>query len=145
MSPETLDAAVSFLQEQSSFLYTTLLSSSSIKKKWKVTSVLQKSIEQIIFQHKLILLPNKTLLDTVQPVEQWTLKQPTKNGACACCDDPDEDDDDDDDMMMKKTSTNNPILSNETTSEMTNKATRSSIRGYVDGKMKFAFDPTKFA
>ena len=119
-------------------------------KKYIVTPQIQKSIEQIIFQHKLILLPNKTLLDTVQPVEQWTLKQPTKNGGCACCDEEPEDDDNDDADGKRKTNigNDNPLLrSGEemTTSPTTNMKTTRTSFGYVDGKTKFAFDPSQFA
>ena len=150
MSNETLDAACSFLQEQSSHLLNTIATTTSTwsrhKNHTRVTLALQKSIEQIVFQHKLILLPNKTLLDTVQPVEQWTLKQPTKNGGCACCDEEPEDDDDDDNATRKMTNPrDNSVLEPDNTIRSRTTTMGTPTRGYVDGKTKFAFDPTQFA
>ena len=45
-----------------------------------------KDIENCCFQHKSILIENKTLPDTVYPKQHWTLKQNLKRGGgCACC------------------------------------------------------------
>ena len=74
---ETMDALISVLRDTS----------------WQTNVPEDKAMAHAVFQHKRILIPNKTLLDTVQPSEHWTLKAATKRG-CACCL-PDDDDKDD--------------------------------------------------
>jgi hypothetical protein len=154
MPQETLDAACSFLQQQSDHILYTVTSSSSSKNwsKYRVTPPLQKAIERIVFQHKLLLLPNKTILDTVQPVEQWTLKQPTKNGGCACCDEepPDDDEEEADTFGRKMTNPAEEMTVASQSSSSSNNRKTTTMKttrafGYVDGKTKFAFDPTQFA
>lgn len=86
-----------------------------------------KKIENCVFQHKLILIANKTLQDTVQPSEHWTLKAAARGGGCACCA-PEEDDDEEEEdwgALASKLKTNNKPA-------------------FVDGATTFAFDPTKF-
>ena len=83
-------------------------------------------LQRAAFTHHRILLPHKTLPDTVAPVEHWGLQQAVKGGGCACCgpeDDEDEDDAQENQAPTAPTTTNN----------------------FVDGKMSFAFDPTRFA
>ena len=81
-------------------------------------------IEDCVFQHKSILIENKTLMDTVMPQKEWTLKAAKKISGCACCA-PDEDEEEELSNVAKK------------------EANRSRPK-YVDGKMGFAFDPTQF-
>jgi hypothetical protein len=106
LSSETMDAAIAYLRD-----YQRTSSDNS--------SLLQHpyagQIENVVFHHKLILIANKILLDTVAPTEHWTLKQAMKRG-CACCM-PEEDDEEVEIAKANK---------------------------YVDGKNKFAFDPTAF-
>jgi hypothetical protein len=86
-------------------------------------------IENCVFLHKGILIENKTLLDTVLPKKEWSLKSAKKVSGCACCGPEEEDDDDDDEMLIGGTALPGAF------------ATRPK---YVDGKAGFAFDPTKF-
>ena len=84
-----------------------------------ITESERKGIEDCVFRHKTILIGDKTLLDTVLPAKQWTLKSAKKISGCACCA-PDEDDEEGPDGVF------------------------ASRPKYVDGKARFAFDPTKF-
>jgi hypothetical protein len=104
-----------------------------------------EAIENCVFQHKLILIAHKTLKDTVQPAQHWTLKAAAKRG-CACCL-PEKDDDDDD---MQGGSTLNMTLPGafataRTSNVSSTPSSQSSQPKYADGKMGFAFDPTKFS
>lgn len=92
---------------------------------------LRKKVEEAVFQHKRILLANKTLLDTVQPTQHWTLKQAVKAG-CACC--APEDDEDPEDMGALT----------EKLAAFKNANTKPANGGFVDGKTTFLFDPTRF-
>jgi len=84
----------------------------------------QRAIENAVFQHKSILLGNKTLLDTVLPSKEWSLKAAKKISGCSCCAPDDDDDDEEVEGNISKPA-----------------APRSA---YVDGKAIFAFDPNKF-
>ena len=95
--------------------------------KLSLQHIYKKQIENAVFQHKLILIANKTLQDTVLPAEHWTLKQAAKRG-CSCCM-LDEDDD-----AQAEGSSVPEIMSSSSTNR----------RGYVDGKAGFAFDPGQF-
>jgi hypothetical protein len=120
MASETLDAACRWLAEQPPPMS---------------TSPWQRAVENVVFQHKLILLPNKTLVDTVQPSEHWTLKQSAKLGGCSCCG-PNEDDDEEGEMVG-----GTALISREDMFRINPIHTR----GFVDGKTAFAFDPSQFA
>lgn len=110
----------------------------------------KKSIENCVFQHKLILIANKTLKDTVQPAQHWTLKAAAKRG-CSCCAPEEEDDNDNDENDQTDGNDEGGILnmmaSPATTTTRTSNVSssgRSSNNKYVDGKTTFAFDPSKF-
>lgn len=122
---EVMDAAVSWLTDQ-----TTPPSSTS--------APIRRAIENAVFQHKLILIENKTLKDTVLPAEHWTLKAAAKRG-CACCL-PEEDEEDEEQSMMTgpKPDTLNGL------SFMPPARKKSTNGGYIDGKTTFAFDPSRF-
>jgi hypothetical protein len=116
MAPETLDAACRWLEE---------LPPPTTVAPW------QRAVENVVFQHKLILLPNKTLVDTVRPSEHWTLKQSAKLGGCSCCG---PNDDEEEEVVGSAAPRDvlfgiNPV----------------KTRGFVDGKTAFAFDPSQFA
>jgi hypothetical protein len=88
-------------------------------------------IEKCVFTHKSILIGEKTLLDTVQPKEDWSLKAAKRLKSCLCCI-PSEGDEgskqkDKIDMSMPGAF-----------------ATSGGRSNYVDGKAGFAFDPTRF-
>lgn len=93
----------------------------------------RKAVENCVFQHKLILIGDKTLKDTVLPSNHWTLKQAAKRG-CSCC--APEDEDEEEDRQGKFTS----IISRDDSRPGVD--TRSN---FVDGASKFAFDPSKFS
>ena len=121
LPPEQVDAAVSWLQD-----YQPPASGGT-----SLSATDKKAIQNVVFQHKLILIENKTLLDTVQPRQHWTLKQGVKAG-CSCCGPEDEDEEEEEDQWARK----------EEDQQITKTAQR---LGYVDGKTSFAFDPTRFS
>jgi hypothetical protein len=88
------------------------------------------SIENAVFQHKLILIENKTLLDTVQPAEHWTLKAAVKRG-CACCVVGEEEEEEEEEEAIERSATT--------------RRQRTVANPYVDGSTTFAFDPAKFS
>ena len=97
-------------------------------------------IEKSVFTHKSILIGEKTLLDTVQPKEDWSLKAAKKLKSCMCCLEPgqgDDEDESDDDGEGKCETTENARSETDQSN-----AGRSK---YVDGKAQFAFDPTMFS
>ena len=118
LTEQQIDAAISWLKDQPKTL--------------PPLAVNPKLVEEVVFQHKRILLENKTLLDTVQPTQHWTLKQAVKAG-CACC--APEDDEDAQDMGALT----------EKLAAFKNAGRNQANGGYVDGKTGFAFDPSRFA
>ena len=161
---------ISFMNENQDVLYLnsrkTSLSSAPI-----VTKTQEDIIEQIVFLHKRILIQSKTLLDTVMPKKDWSLKAARKLTGCACCAPEEESDDEDDEMNSNKGALKaTPFLLPGTgsTTDMVNNSSNSfpkrrnndvdgndsggvaivkkkSRSKYVDGKMGFAFDPTMFS
>ena len=112
---EHVDAAQSWLQD-----YQPLVSASQ-----RVSLEQRKAIQNAIFEHKSILIENKTLLDTVQPAQHWTLKEGDETG-CYCCG---PEDDEEHKFEQEEPIDNMMGRDNEF---------------YVDGKTTFAFDPTRF-
>ena len=109
----------------------------------------KKAISNVVFQHKLILIENKILKDTVQPREHWTLKAAAKAG-CACCL-PEEDENAND--MGALTSKLDAFAAQTRQAQEQQQSSSSGSPfapvkkmngGYVDGKTTFAFDPSKF-
>lgn len=96
-------------------------------------------IESCAFSHKGILIENKTLMDTVQPKIDWSLKAAKKLTSCACCM-PGEGDEDEENV-------NNVTNGGAVDSEAEKKIIfiRKPATGYVDGKTVFAFDPSRFS
>jgi len=101
-------------------------------------------IEKSVFTHKSILIGEKTLLDTVQPKEDWSLKAAKKLKSCMCClpgeGDEDEEEDESDDEGEKKEESNENARS-----EIDQSLSNTGKSKYVDGKAQFAFDPTMFS
>ncbi|KAL3903358.1 MAG: hypothetical protein SGARI_005416 [Bacillariaceae sp.] len=133
------------------------LEQQAINKAVVISESQRKAIENCCFQHKSILIGNKTLQDTVLPREHWTLKQATRAGCSCCGPDPYEqmEEEEEDVEESKKDSgldmnspgafamafkTDNPTLNGGTKK----KQAAPPKPGYVDGKMGFAFDPTRF-
>ena len=46
---------------------------------------MRATIEDCTFAHKMILIGDKTLPDTVIPKKEWSLKAAKKMTSCACC------------------------------------------------------------
>jgi len=84
----------------------------------------EKEIQEAVFCHKRILLENKTLVDTVYPSKDWSLKSTRKVLGCACCDPEEEEEEEEEDLTKQLPNRMRPK--------------------FVDGKNTFAFDPTKF-
>lgn len=96
-------------------------------------------IEKCVFTNKAILIGEKTLLDTVQPKDDWSLKAAKKLKSCMCCI-PGEGDEEDEDSDSDEGEGPKPKESMPAPGASATK-TRSN---YIDGKAKFAFDPTMF-
>lgn len=105
----------------------------------------RKALENCVFKHKLILIGDKTLKDTVLPKQHWTLKQALKAG-CACCAPEEEEENEDDrlNMMTESTGITRDDSHLSAGNDMTSGVLRMSS-GYIDGKTSFAFDPSKFS
>mmetsp|Transcript_22341 Transcript_22341/g.25886 ORF Transcript_22341/g.25886 Transcript_22341/m.25886 type:complete len:515 (+) Transcript_22341:189-1733(+) len=108
-----------------------------------VSDSAKEAIEACVFAHKGILIENKTLMDTVQPKADWSLKAAKKLTSCACCmpGEGDEEDEEEDDENEEKEGDKSDTKISGTDSKLKNVTT--SIN-YVDGKAGFAFDPSKF-
>jgi len=108
-----------------------------------------RNIEDSVFQHKSILIQDKTLKDTVLPSKHWTLKQAVRKGGCACCA-PEEDDDDEEEgkkrLLLEKARGNVSPIQRDNEDEKEDSITIGGLNNkYVDGKTTFAFDPTAFS
>ena len=62
----------------------------------------KKLLEACCFLHHGILIGDKTLMDTVQPQKEWSLKAARKLQSCACCDPEEEEEEDEDDISTNK-------------------------------------------
>lgn len=118
LTEQQIDAAISWFKDQPTNL--------------PVLVHQRKAVEGTVFNHKRILLENKTLLDTVQPTQHWTLKQAVKAG-CSCCA-PDEDEGAEDMGALT-----------EKLAAFKDSSKKAVNGGFVDGKTSFAFDPTRFS
>ena len=95
----------------------------------------RKAVENCVFQHKLILIGDKTLKDSVMPSKHWTLKTAAKKG-CSCCA-PEEEDEEEEEIQQGKFAA---IGGRDDSRNGTDTGSY-----YVDGKAAFAFDPSKFS
>jgi hypothetical protein len=129
VTPETTDAVLSWLRD----VRHTNANKAAEAESVPVSARHQNSIENCVFQHKLILIANKTLKDTVQPRKHWTLKAFAKTG-CSCCAPEDEDDEEEVGGGVRTVNGSTGIFS----------IPPSNNINYVDGKSAFAFDPSKF-
>ncbi len=120
---------------------------SNIPDKSVVPPAQRTVIEAAVFCHKSILIGDKTLVDTVQPQTHWTLRAMKKISACACCiaqeeeeEEEEEDNQEKDERVEKKSKVISATFSSSTAKINTSKEIK-----FVDGRAKFAFDPTSFA
>jgi len=118
-----------------------------VQKYGKIASDAERvAIEACVFAHRGILIRDKTLLDTVQPKKDWSLKAAKKLTSCSCCAPGDEEEDEEEgqngenslkDIKGSGISTviggGGGFIPNMAKSQ------------YVDGKSAFAFDPSKFS
>jgi hypothetical protein len=130
VTSETTDAVLSWLRDVRNASAKKAAAAESVP----ISASYQKSIENCVFQHKLILIASKTLKDTVQPRQHWTLKAFAKTG-CSCCAPEDEDDEDEVGGAGDRAVNGSTGLFSIPPSNNIN---------YVDGKSAFAFDPSKF-
>jgi hypothetical protein len=111
----------------------------------KLTEDEKKMIEACVFAHKGILIGDKTLLDTVQPNKDWSLKAAKKLKSCLCCipgeggEEEEEGSDEEEESKNSKIETSDEKQPND--KKVVNQP---KSGGYVDGKAGFAFDPSKF-
>jgi hypothetical protein len=103
---------------------------SETKKYSKIDQKMRTEIEDCAFVHRMILLGDKTLPDTVAPKKEWSLKAAKKLTSCACCF-PGEDEEEEGSEVGDEPASFTSSFGNEN-------------NNFVDGKMKFAFDPTAF-
>ncbi len=104
----------------------------------------RQAIEACAFAHKQILIENKTLMDTVQPKVEWSLKAAKKLTSCACCM-PGQGEEDEEEEEEKNEDDSNGDKSPDAAVVAEKKSKPvSKAPAYVDGKTTFAFDPTKF-
>eukprot|EP00558_Chaetoceros_sp_UNC1202_P001878 CAMPEP_0197259816 /NCGR_PEP_ID=MMETSP1429-20130617/83714_1 /TAXON_ID=49237 /ORGANISM="Chaetoceros sp., Strain UNC1202" /LENGTH=300 /DNA_ID=CAMNT_0042724035 /DNA_START=962 /DNA_END=1864 /DNA_ORIENTATION=- len=104
-------------------------------------------IEECAFAHRGILIENKTLMDTVQPKADWSLKAAKKLTSCACCMPGEGDEDSDDEDAVGSGDENGASASKKQSRKSKSFSTTFTTgpsSGYVDGKTTFAFDPSKF-
>ncbi|VEU39261.1 unnamed protein product [Pseudo-nitzschia multistriata] len=108
----------------------------------------RKMIENCCFQHKQILIGNKTLQDTVLPKEHWTMKQASRNGCSCCGPDPYDQMEEEESDVMEEAKSNNAMTGNfgagKPNMTIGMNANSSRQTGYVDATQVFAFDPTRF-
>lgn len=104
----------------------------------------RKMIENCCFQHKQILIGNKTLIDTVLPREHWTMKQASRAG-CSCCG-PDPYDQMEEEEEDNEESKSDDVMSSNfmTGVSSSTKVNNGFSSKYVDGTAGFAFDPSRF-
>lgn len=105
---------------------------SNVPRYAEVNQALRIAIEDTVFLHKMILLGDKTLPDTVQPRKEWSLKAAKKLTSCACCF-PGEDEEEE-----------NENETQDVTPDASMTGSFASKRDFVDGKTTFAFDPSVF-
>jgi|Transcript_2126 hypothetical protein len=112
-------------------------------------------LEAVAFCHHGILIQDKTLLDTVKPAKEWTLKAARKISGCLCCGPEEEDDEEEENngeseskpaSMMNGIDMSQPGAFALALSATANNTTSSQERPkFVDGKSAFAFDPNQFS
>jgi hypothetical protein len=120
---------------------------SKVTEKLVVPSAQSTVIEAAVFCHKSILIGDKTLVDTVQPLTHWTLRATKKISACACCiaqEEEEEEEEEDGDEEKDARIGNNVKATPSTVSSSNTKINTSKQIKFVDGRAKFAFDPTNF-
>ncbi len=102
-------------------------------------------IKECAFVHKGILIQNKTLMDTVQPREEWSLKAAKKLTSCACCMPGEGDEDSDEEDQDNSIQNDSGIKREDREKKVAKRSITATPSGqYVDGKSMFAFDPSKF-
>jgi hypothetical protein len=109
-----------------------------------VTPNQRTTIEALVFCHKSILIGDKTLVDTVLPQLHWTLRAAKKKSSCACCLTPEEEEEENDNSQKKPMEVSPPSHTVSINASTTANNTSKHLK-FVDGRAKFAFDPSAFA
>lgn len=161
LSEGVLDAAKEWLKDYNAEQVSRQV---EIERAVPISETDRKAMENCVFQHKSILIGNKTLQDTVLPREHWTLKQATRAGCSCCGPDPydQEEKDEEDSFAVGEESKSSDgrgggmdmnvpgafasafkKQDSPATNQRPTPATKAN--SFVDGKQGFAFDPTRFA
>lgn len=98
-------------------------------------------IEKCVFTNNAILIGEKTLLDTVKPQEDWSLKAAKKLKSCLCCI-PGEGDEEEEDSDSEEGES--PKLKKEMGMSALEASAKKTRPNFIDGKSQFAFDPSMF-
>jgi hypothetical protein len=118
-----------------------------IKKSVVLSEHEEKMIENCCFQHKQILIGNKTLQDTVLPKQHWTMKQASRNGCSCCGPDPyDQMEEEEAQEAQEEEMKDYPMTMSFAMGKPNLGSGGGSAKrtGYVDATQVFAFDPTRF-
>jgi hypothetical protein len=147
MQEGVIDAAKEWIKDYNLAL---AAEQTTIEKSVTLSEHERNMIENCCFQHKQILIGNKTLQDTVLPKEHWTMKQASRNGCSCCGPDPyDQMEEEEDDAESDKVMTSSFGLGKINVTIGANGSSTNSVpsksRGYVDATQVFAFDPTRFS
>jgi hypothetical protein len=140
LSEGVVDAACRFLEDYNA----ASSSSETTKQPSPLTPQQSKVIENCVFQHKSILIGNKTLQDTVLPTQHWTLKQASKKGGCACCGPDPYDELEEEEEARNQQANGGDTMSVPGAFAMASKPSTKTT-SFVDGKLGFAFDPSRFS
>mmetsp|Transcript_235 Transcript_235/g.364 ORF Transcript_235/g.364 Transcript_235/m.364 type:complete len:575 (+) Transcript_235:51-1775(+) len=144
LKEEVLDAAKSTLLDIKN-----AFDNQQIPEKYNINAQERINIEACVFCHKGILIGDKTLMDTVQPKKEWSLKAAKKLTSCACCMPGygDEEDDEEQDAELKNGITNMAVPGAFADGISRRAKPKDLINGtgkYVNATSSFAFDPSKF-
>ena len=115
-------------------------------KKSKLSPKESVLIEKCVFTHKSILIGEKTLIDTVQPKEDWSLKAAKKLKSCMCCAPGENEGEDEEENEGANENEESSKPKDEVDVSVPGElaANAGGRSKYVDGKTTFAFDPTLF-
>jgi len=139
LSEEVINKALKSLKENR-------IKSEEAVKEFKLDNPGKILIEKCVFAHKGILIGEKTLIDTVQPKDDWSLKAAKKLKSCLCCAPGEEDEEDEDEENEAGGEKDGDKGKDEVDMSVPGAFASNTGRSkYVDGKAAFAFDPAQFS
>lgn len=116
--------------------------SKEVQNQTRLTDEENKAVENCVFKHKLILIGDKTLKDSVNPTKHWQLKWAAKRG-CACCAPEDDEDEEAREGQLARMMNTTGVSRDD--SRVSSEGDTGGKSNYVDGKASFAFDPSQFS